>query len=72
MEARNTQKKQRNIVENVQSWVSKQAIKMDKFLDKKYKLVRSENFEELLAEIGVCTVIVNNNQANFKNPAFVC
>lgn len=43
---------------------------MDKFLDKKYKLVRSENFEELLAEIGVCTVIVNNNRADFKSLAF--
>jgi hypothetical protein len=29
---------------------------MDKFVDKKYKLIRSENFEELLAEIGVLQV----------------
>lgn len=29
---------------------------MDKFLDKKYKLIRSENYEELLAEIGALSV----------------
>lgn len=36
-----------------QSWVRNRAIEMDKFLDKKYKSVRSENLEELLAEVGV-------------------
>ena len=29
---------------------------MDKFVDKKYKLIRSENLEELLAEIGAVPV----------------
>ena len=41
---------------NNQSLPVRQQIKMDKFVDKKYKLVRSENLDELLAEIGVLLV----------------
>lgn len=45
-----------DINENIQSWLSHRTIKMEKFVNKKYKLIRSENFEELLAEIGVLQV----------------
>jgi hypothetical protein len=41
---------------NNQSSLNRQSIKMDKFVDKKYKLVRSENLEELLTELGVLHV----------------